>query len=109
MAYSEELAGRVRKQLGRRAGLAQKKMFGGLGFLINGNLSVAIRADELLVRVDPADSDAALKEPGARLFDMGGRTMKGWLLVDGAAVAEDAALQDWVARGTTYASTLPPK
>jgi TfoX/Sxy family transcriptional regulator of competence genes len=109
MAFSAELADRVRKQLGRRAGLAEKNMFGGLGFLVNGNLSVAIRGEELLVRVAPAEDDAALKEPGARRFETGGRAMKGWLLVGGAGIKDDRSLAKWVARGAAYAASLPKK
>jgi TfoX/Sxy family transcriptional regulator of competence genes len=107
MAYDEGLAERVRDLLGGR--VVEKKMFGGVAFMLDGNMSVGIMGDGLLVRVAAGDNDALLAEPGVTQPAMGGRTMKGWLLVDGDAVAEDAALQDWVSRGTTYASSLPPK
>ena len=109
MAYSEALAERVRKALGRKSGLAEKTMFGGLGFLIDGNLSVAVRRDELLVRVEPAQTEALLEQPGARLFDIGKRPMKGWLLIGSAGTKDDASLAQWVRRGVQYASSLPRK
>src|SRR5215475_7740109 len=99
MAFDEQLANTVRKQLGRKAGLVEKKMFGGLAFLINGNMSVGIHGNELIVRIDPEVTDAALKEPGARLFDLTGRPMKGWLLVGGAGLKDPGSLRKWVRRG----------
>jgi TfoX-like protein len=108
MAYNEQLADRVRKQLAR-SGAAEKKMFGGLAFLINGNMSVGVRGDELLVRIDPAETDAALKEAGVRLFDISGRPMKGWLVVGPPGIGDDQSLAKWVRRGEKYASTLPKK
>jgi TfoX/Sxy family transcriptional regulator of competence genes len=109
MAFDEQLADRVRKQLNRRAGVTEKKMFGGLAFLINGNMSVGIHGSELIVRMAPGATDAALKEPGARLFDITGRPMKGWLLVGLPGVKEPASLAKWVRRGVEYASSLPKK
>ena len=109
MAYDEQLAARVRKVLGRRNGLSEKKMFGGLAFLINGNMSVGIHGNELIVRVSPQSTDAAVKEPGARPFDITGRPMKGWLLVGGAGIGAPASLSGWVRRGVEYASSLPKK
>jgi TfoX/Sxy family transcriptional regulator of competence genes len=108
MAYSEELATKVRKHLAR-SGALEKKMFGGLGFLINGNMSVGVRGEELLVRLDPAETAAALKEPGARLFDISGRPMKGWLVVGGAGIKDEPSLANWVRRGARYAASLPKK
>ena len=109
MAFDEALANSVRKQLGRKAGLVEKRMFGGLAFLINGNMSVGVHGSELIVRIDPETSDVALKEPGARVFDITGRPMKGWLLVGGAGVNDAASLSKWVRRGADYASSLPKK
>ena len=109
MAFDEALAERVRKQLGRRAGLVEKKMFGGVGFLINGNMSVGVHGEELIVRIAPESTDTALKERGARLFDITGRPMKGWLLVGGAGIGTPESLATWVRRGTEYASSLPKK
>jgi len=108
MAYSEQLAARVREQLAR-SGAVEKKMFGGLAFLINGNMSVGVRGDELLVRIAPAETDAALKEIGVRLFDISGRPMKGWLVVGPPGIGDDQSLAEWVRRGAKYASALPKK
>jgi hypothetical protein len=109
MAYDEGLATRVRDEIGNLAGLREKKMFGGLAFLLNGNMACGVHSDELIVRLDPADTDAALAEPGARVFDMTGRPMKGWLLVGADGIAEDADLRRWVGRGVEYARDLPSK
>jgi TfoX-like protein len=109
MAFDEKLAGSVRKQLGGRAGLTEKKMFGGLAFLINGNMSVGIHGGELIVRIAPETTDAALKEPGARLFDITGRPMRGWLLVGGPGIKDSKSLAKWVGRGVEYAASLPKK
>jgi hypothetical protein len=109
MAYDEGLATRVRDVLGDRPGLVEKKMFGGLAFLLNGNMACGVRGDDLMVRMDPEASDVALAEPGARPFDMTGRPMQGWLLVGADAHAEDDDLRRWVGRGLDYAGSLPPK
>jgi TfoX/Sxy family transcriptional regulator of competence genes len=109
MAFDEQLASNVRKHLGRKDGLVEKKMFGGLAFLINGNMSVGVHGSELIVRVAPASADAMLKEPGARVFDITGRPMKGWLLIGGTGVSAPASLAKWLRRGVEYASSLPKK
>jgi hypothetical protein len=109
MAYDEQLANDVRKQLGQKSGLVEKKMFGGLAFLINGNMSVGVHGNELIIRVPPESTDATLKEPGTRLFDITGRPMKGWLLVGAAGINDPASLSKWVRRGVEYASSLPKK
>lgn len=109
MAYDEDLANRLRLLLGGE-NLTEKKMFGGLAFLLNGRMSVAaIGQGGLMVRVDPAETDAMLREPGAGPFEMHGRPMKGWVQVDAAALDDDAALRAWAERGLAYARTLPPK
>jgi len=108
MAFDEKLAERVRKHLDR-PGVAEKRMFGGVAFLVNGNMSVGIRGDELIVRVAPETTESAVKEPGVRIFDITGRPMKGWLLVGGAAIAKDAGLSKWVKRGVDFAAALPKK
>ena len=108
MAFDERLAERVRKAL-KRPGLIEKKMFGGLAFLINGNMSVGVHGNELIVRIAPDGSDALLREHGVRLFDVTGRPMKGWLLVAGSVLKTDASLAKWVRRGADYASSLPKK
>jgi TfoX/Sxy family transcriptional regulator of competence genes len=110
MAYDEELAGRVREALSGQP-VTEKKMFGGLAFLVGGNMSVAASGrGGLLVRVDPDDTDALLAEPGAEEFEMGGRgPMQGWLHVRDEALGDDATLQAWVQRGLAYARSLQPK
>jgi hypothetical protein len=109
MAYDEGLATRVRDVLGDRPGLAEKKMFGGLDFLLHGNMACGVRGDDLIVRVAAEAADAAQDEPGTRPFDLTGRPMKGWLLVDPGGHAEDEDLRRWVDRGVAYASSLPAK
>ena len=109
MAYDELLAERVRKQLKNPAGLTEKKMFGGVAFMINGNISVGVHGDELVVRIAPDATDDALEEPGARPFDITGRPMKGWLLVGGPGIKDSTTLKKWVRRGVAYASALPKK
>jgi len=109
MAFDERLADRVRKELTRQAGLSEKKMFGGLAFLINGNMSIGVHRDDLVVRVPPAHTRVALQEPGARPFDITGRPMKGWLLVGPSGLEDPAALAKWVRGGVEYASSLPKK
>src|SRR4051794_10211418 len=109
MAYDEELAHRIRSALGRRR-TTEKKMFGGLAFLVGGNMSVAASGQGgLMVRVDPAQTVALLEEPGAEVFDMAGRgPMKGWLRVRPEVLDDDTTLKTWVDRGVDYASSLPP-
>ena len=109
MAYDEGLATRVRDVLGDRPGLAEKRMFGGLAFLLHGNMACGVRGDDLIVRVAAEVADAAQGEPGTRPFDLTGRPMKGWLLVDAGGDAEDEDLRRWVDRGVAYASSLPAK
>ena len=110
MAYDEELANRIRELLGDRDGLTEMKMFGGLAFLIGGNMAIAASAQGgILVHVDPEESDELVASTAAALMEMRGRTMRGWLRVDTADVADDAALGEWVERGAAYAASLPPK
>ena len=110
MAYDEDLAARVRKLVSGQTGLTEKKMFGGLAFLIGGNMAVGVSGQGgILVRVDPDESDALVARTPAEPMEMRGRSMRGWLRVAAVDVAGDAALADWVERGTTYARALPPK
>jgi TfoX N-terminal domain len=109
MAYDEGLATRIREVIGEQPGLAEMQMFGGLAFLVYGNMAWGMRGDDLIVRVAAEEADAALGEPGARPFDLTGRPMRGWLLVDADGHAEDEDLRRWVDRGLAYASSLPPK
>jgi len=110
MTYSQELTTRVRRVLAGRSGLTEKTMFGGIAFLLHGNMCVGVHGDDLIVRVDPPQTDALLGEPGARVFDLsGGRPMQGWLLVAPIGFQGDEALKTWVARGVRCASSLPKK
>jgi TfoX/Sxy family transcriptional regulator of competence genes len=110
MAYDEELAGRMRTLLGERPGLTEKKMFGGLAFLIGGNMAIAASGQGgILVRVDPADSAQLVASTPAETMEMRGRQMAGWLRVDTADVPTDDELATWVERGAGYAASLPPK
>ena len=110
MAYDEELAERLRALLGGRPGLTEQEMFGGLAFLIGGNMAIAASGQGgILVRVDPAQSDDLVATTSAEPMEMRGRSMAGWLRVDTADVADDDALGEWVRRGTAYAASLPPK
>jgi TfoX/Sxy family transcriptional regulator of competence genes len=110
MAYDEELAGRIREQIGDDPDLTEKKMFGGLAFLIGGNMAIAASGQGgLLVRVDPEEADSLVETTSARPMEMRGREMKGWLRVDAADVPTKDALAAWVARGTAYARSLPAK
>ena len=109
MAYDEALADRIRKGFVRRKGIDEKKMFGGIGFLLNGNLCVGVWKNSLIVRLDPKSGAAALKEPGVRAFDITGRPMKGWLLVDRDAIEDDDQLHDWMQRAAKYVANMPAK
>lgn len=84
-------------------------MFGGLSFLLNGNMAVGVIGDELCVRVDPAQFEDLLSRPGARIFDFTGRPMQGWLMVVPDALADNAALKEWIGYGLAFAASLPPK
>jgi hypothetical protein len=110
VAYDEELADRIRELVGSEPGLTEQKMFGGLAFLIGGNMAVAASGQGgILVRVDPAQSDRLVATTNARLMEMRGRQMQGWLRVDPEDLRTKRQLAKWVERGTTYARSLPAK
>ena len=110
MAYDEDLAGRIRELTAGESGVTEKKMFGGLAFLIGGNMAVAASGQGgLMVRVDPAETDNLVAKPHARPFEMRGREMQGWLRVDDEGVKTKRQLEPWVKRGVAYARSLPPK
>lgn len=110
MAYDEDLANRIRELLADHPGVTEKKMFGGLAFLVGGNMAVAASGQGgLMVRVDPEDTDALVAKPHARPFEMRGREMQGWLRVDAEGVKTKRQLEPWVKRGVQYARSLPPK
>ena len=109
MAYDEGLATRVREVLGDRPGLTEQQLFGGLAFLLGGNMAWGVRGQDLIARVAADAADAALEEPGARRLDLTGRPMKGWLQVGPDGHAEDDDLRRWIDRGLAFAASLPPK
>ena len=109
MAFDQGLAERIRERLGADPAITEKRMFGGLAFLHHGNMAVGVTGDELMVRVGPDGTDAALARPGARLFDLGGRPMRGWVVVAATAIAEDSDLDAWIEEGRAFAAGLPPK
>ena len=109
MAFDDTLADRIRKRLGKRAGLAEKKMFGGIAFLLNGNMCVGVHGRDLIVRLDPEQTEKALSEPSTRRFDLTGRPMKGWILVEPGGLASDADLKKWIDIATKFAGSLPKK
>jgi TfoX/Sxy family transcriptional regulator of competence genes len=110
MAYDEDLANRIRELIAGEPAVTEKRMFGGLAFLVNGNMSVAASGQGgLMVRVEPEDTDELVAKPHARRFEMRGREMKGWLRVDDEGVRTKRQLEPWVKRGVAYARSLPPK
>lgn len=109
VAYDEDLANRVRELIAADD-VSEMRMFGGLAFLVAGNMSVAASGQGgLMVRVDPAQTDALVSEPYAARFEMRGRAMQGWLRVDAEGVPTKRQLEPWVRRGVAYARSLPPK
>lgn len=109
MAYDEILAGRVRQALGELPGLEEKKMFGGVGYLVMGNMACGVNKDDLIVRVGPDKYEEYAILPHAQPFNFTGRPMKGWLMVAPGGYMAEADLVAWVRRGVDYAHTLPPK
>ncbi len=110
MAYDEELADRVRELLATHHDVVEKKMFGGLAFLIGGNMAVSASGQGgLLLRCDPAETETLISPPHVGRFEMRGRAMDGWLRVDAEAVESREELERWVAIGVDYAHSLPPK
>lgn len=109
MAYDEVLAARIRERLQAIPGVAEKKMFGGLCFLLNGNMACGVTGDELMVRVGPAGYAEALAQPHAREMDFTGRALKGFVYVTPEGLEDDGDLTGWLARGRDFAASLPPK
>ncbi len=109
MAFDETLAQRIRQLVSRRKNVEEKKMFGGVGFLLNGNILVGVWKDSLIVRLGPDEGEEALKEPHVKVFDITGRPMKGWVLVAPEGVQDNDALKDWIDRATRFVKTLPGK
>lgn len=109
MAYDEGLAQRVREALEGQSGLVERKMFGGVAFMVQGNMCCGVMNDELIVRVGPEKYPVAMTEPHTRVFDFTGRPMKGFVVVTSEGHASDEALEDWVGRGFQFALSLPAK
>jgi TfoX/Sxy family transcriptional regulator of competence genes len=109
MAYDAELSDRVYRALAGREGVSEREMFGGVAYLLHGNMCVGVHGDELIVRLGSALGPKALEEPHTRPFDLTGRAMKGWLLVAAEGVRSDEQLEGWVDRAVGFVSTLPPK
>lgn len=110
MAYDEDLADRIRELITDDPDVREKKMFGGLAFLVGGNMSVGASGQGgLMVRVDPKDTDALVTKPHARPFEMRGRPIHGWLRVDAEGLRTKRQLKPWVRRGVAYARSLPPQ
>ena len=109
MAFDEALAERIRHLLARRKGAEEKKMFSGIGFLLNGSLLVGVRKDSLLVRLGPEQGDEAPKEAHVREFDITGRLMKGWVVVGPEGVQNDDQLKGWIQRAVKFVGKLPGK
>ena len=109
MPFEEALAQRIRQALSRRKHVEEKKMFGGVGFLLNGNLLVGVWKDSLCVRLGPAQAEEALKEVHVKEFDITGRAMKGWVLVNPEGIEDDDRLKDWSERAMKFVAKLPGK
>jgi TfoX/Sxy family transcriptional regulator of competence genes len=110
VAFDEDLAERLRELLGRERGLTEKRMFGGLAFLVNGNMAISASGQGgVLVRVDPAETERLVQRPHVQRMAMRGREMDGWLRVAPEGVRTKRQLQAWAKRGVTFARSLPPK
>jgi TfoX/Sxy family transcriptional regulator of competence genes len=110
MAYDEDLANRIRELLAGESDVTEQRMFGGLAFLVGGNMSVAASGQGgLMVRIEPEDTDALVAKPHAQRFEMRGSAMQGWLRVDVEGLRTKRQLEPWVRRGVAYARSLPPK
>jgi TfoX/Sxy family transcriptional regulator of competence genes len=109
MAYDQILAQRIRAALPGIPGIIEKKMFGGIAFMIDGNMACAISKDNLMLRISRDDIDAALAQPYVRISDMGGRPMKGWLLIEPAGLQSDDSLKRWIEQAVAFVQSLPAK
>ena len=109
MAFSEPLAERIRTALARRRNVEEKKMFGCICFFLNGNALVGVWKDGLIARLGPDEGEAALREPHVRAFDITGRPMRNWVVVEPEGVVEDEQLKDWIQRAVKFVGKLPRK
>jgi TfoX/Sxy family transcriptional regulator of competence genes len=109
MAYSESLARRIRQVFARRRGIAEKKMFGGVGFLLNGNMCVGVWKTSLILRLGPEQAEEALSEPHVVEFDVTGRPMRGWVMVEPEGAETDEQLTGWIRQAVEFVKQLPAK
>ncbi len=109
MVYSESLACRIRQHFTVRRGITEKKMFGGMGFLLYGNMCVGVSQTSLIVRLGPQQADAARHQPNVVEFDVAGRPMKAWVMIEAEGVETDALLSMWIDRAVDFVETLPKK
>ncbi|MGD9721154.1 MAG: TfoX/Sxy family protein [Pirellulales bacterium] len=109
MVYSKSLVARIKDALAGRRGVVDKKMFGGVGFLLHGNMLVGVWEHSLIARLGPEQGAAALDEPHVRAFDVTGRPMKGWVMIDPDGIDSDAQLRAWIERAMEFVVTLPAK
>lgn len=109
MAYDETLAARIRQCVSRRRNITEKQMFGGVGFLLSGKMLVGVWKESLIVRLGREEYDDAILEENVREFDVTGRPMKGWVLVEGEGLEEDERLSEWIERAIRFVKTLPKK
>ena len=109
MPFSESLAGRIRDTLARKRGIEEKKMFGCVCFLLNGNALAGVWNDDLIARLGPIEGEAALREPHVRVFDITGRPMRNWAVIEPEGVENDDQLKDWIERAEKFVKTLPMK
>jgi len=109
MAFDETLTARIRDALSRKKGVEEKKMFGCVCFLLNGNALAGVWKDRLIARLGPDEGEAALREPHVRAFDITGRPMRNWVAVESDGVEDDDQLKDWIERALTFVKTLPAK
>jgi hypothetical protein len=109
MAYDETLADRIRPLIGRERGFSEKKMFGGIGFLLGGNMCVGVWKEFLIARIGPDEYEDCLAQPHVREFDITGRAMNGWVMVEPEGTDNNSDLQKWIDRATTFVRVLPKK
>ncbi len=109
MAYNMAVADDIRARIGGHPGVTEREMFGGIAFMINGNMAVGVSGDELMVRVGKDAHDEAVALPGARTFDMSARPMRGWVAVAAEGFTDEAAFNGWIDRGVAFAESLPKK
>jgi TfoX/Sxy family transcriptional regulator of competence genes len=109
MPYDEKLAARIRAKLASVGGVSEKKMFGGVGFMVSGNMACGVIGPEMIVRLGDDEFEAALKKPHVRVFDFSGKPMKGWIYVSAEGTATERALKVWIDKGLAFAESLPAK